>query len=208
MNNFRRLYEILRANIVPSHWWPAESRFEICVGAVLTQNTAWSNVESSLTALRAAGLLAADRLARMAQQPLAELIRPSGFMTAKSRCLITLAGWFLSNDDAARSWSTSDLRSALLGLRGIGEETADVLLLYCYDRPVFIFDSYARRLLMVAGLGAYSSYATARQALALAVSEAEFTVTELAELHGLIVDGGKLARKEGGWEQLWPRWAS
>lgn len=202
--SFRSLFETLTATTDAGDWWPARTRFEIIVGAVLVQNTNWRNVETSLARLDAAGMLEPQALAAASGAEIEELIRPSGFMRAKAASLQGLAAWFLEHDEEEANWSNAELRTRLLALRGVGEETADALLLYVYERPAFLFDAYARRVLAAAGFGAYPSYAAARKALNARVHAEGFTVAELAAFHGLIVAAGKKARDAGGWDNHWP----
>ena len=148
-DNLAVLYDLLMDTYGPQHWWPAESSFEVIVGAVLTQNTNWKNVEKALTSLKDAGLLNLDSIAALPQENLAELIKSSGFFNIKAKRLKNLCGWLQSQGgiDALAVWDTSRLRQALLAINGIGPETADDILLYAFQRPVFVIDSYTRRLL-------------------------------------------------------------
>ena len=194
----RTLYARLLEHMGPSGWWPADSRFEIMVGAVLTQNTAWGNVASSLNALRQAGALDPRAIAAMGDARLQALIRPSGFYVNKARSLKALCQWCLSRCDVdlsrARDIPDAALRAELLGIFGIGGETADDLMLYVFDRRAFIADTYARRLLTFLGVDAPRGY-EALCALAMSWVLADgFTVTELKELHGLIDEFGKRYR--------------
>lgn len=199
----RALFDALCRRIDAGQWWPADTRFEIVVGAVLTQNVAWRNVEYSLANLREAGLLEAQKLATTASADLQRLIRPSGFMRAKSETLIRAARWFL--DDASHTrLSTDELRASLIALKGIGPETADDIVLYGYERPVFIWDLYARRFLSAAGWAVPRSYEAARRTLQPLIDEGDFMTPELAHFHGLIVEAGKKARSCGGWESFYP----
>ncbi|SYZ34561.1 3-methyladenine DNA glycosylase [Propionibacterium australiense] len=205
MTTFRELFDVLSATTESPGWWPGEGRFEMMAGAVLVQNTNWANVERSLDALRTGGLLDAERVRAIDREELAEAIRPSGFMTAKSRSLKELADWFARHDEQAAAWADEELRAALLAVRGVGAETADAISLYAYRRPVFIFDSYARRLLAVAGLGDHPDYGRARAALNERVHAEGFTVDEFGAFHGLIISAGQEARAAGGWQTHWPR---
>ena len=148
------LYDRLLAAYGSQYWWPAESRFEVIVGAVLTQNTSWKNVEKAITSLKKAGNLDLDCIAAMAQDELAELIRSAGFFNVKARRLKNLCGWLQSQGglDELATWDTGRLRTALLAINGIGPETADDILLYAFNRPVFVIDTYTRRLLTELGL--------------------------------------------------------
>ena len=129
-------------------WWHAAHTFEVVIGALLVQQTRWVQVEQSLAALRAQSLLRPELLADVDLQRLAELIRPSGFNHQKSARLRRIAGWWQAQGGypALSRWTTPDLRGALLGQSGVGPETADAILLYGFNRPVFVVDAYLRRL--------------------------------------------------------------
>ena len=148
------LYGRLMDAYGPQHWWPAESAFEVIAGAVLTQNTSWKNVEKALTSLKNAGLLDLDSIVTLPREDLAALIRSSGFFNVKANRLKNLCGWLQSQGGlgALSQWDTTRLRQALLAINGIGPETADDILLYAFHRPVFVIDSYTRRLLRQLGL--------------------------------------------------------
>jgi endonuclease III related protein len=133
------------------HWWPAQSRFEMIVGAYLTQNTAWTNVEKALRNLRTARLLSLDGIRRTPLRKLEQLIRPSGYFRQKALRLKTFVQ-FLDERHAgslARMFAqpTAELRVELLALNGVGPETADSILLYAGNHPVFVVDAYTRRIL-------------------------------------------------------------
>lgn len=200
----RELFELLSAQVPNGTWWPGDTRFEIAVGAILTQNTNWANASAAVQNLCDAGLLNPAELDLVDDVHLASLIRPAGFCNAKAQYLKSLARWFSQRDQQAGALDTAQLRRELLTVRGIGQETADDLLVYIYGRPVFIYDLYARRLLAAAGFGHYASYGAAKRALDPLVKEAGLTAAEMAAFHGLIVDGGKLARSLGGWEIAYP----
>lgn len=134
------------------HWWPAQSRFEMILGAFLTQNTAWTNVEKALANLRAAHLLSVEGIRRVPSSKLEQLIRPSGYFRQKAKRLKLFVA-FLDNRYAGSltrlfSRPTAELREELLNLNGIGPETADSVLLYAGNHPVFVVDAYTRRILM------------------------------------------------------------
>jgi endonuclease-3 related protein len=135
----------------PQHWWPARTRFEVVVGAILTQNTAWSNVERALAALRARRLLTAARLSGLPPGRLAALIRSSGTFRVKARrlraFLAYLNGRYQGSLDRMSGAPLDALRRELLAIPGIGPETADSILLYALGRPVFVVDAYTRRVL-------------------------------------------------------------
>lgn len=148
----RQLLRLLTEELGPAPIWPARNAFEYVCGIVLVQNTSWTNVERALARLREATAFEADRLLRLSDAELKALIRPAGFMRAKSRSLRAIAAWMLSTDGrAAPRLEDAALRTALLALPGIGPESADVTALMVYGRRRFIFDAYGRRLLRQAG---------------------------------------------------------
>lgn len=131
------------------HWWPNRSgtRWEIAAGAVLVQNTAWTNVEKALDNLEASGLMNPERILSVPDDELREIIRPAGFYKQKCRYLKAAAEFFLGHEkDFAKSGDIHAMRSLLLKVKGIGRETADDILLYAFKKPVFIIDAYTRRI--------------------------------------------------------------
>jgi endonuclease-3 related protein len=146
-----RLHTALYARYGPQDWWPARSRFEVAVGAILTQHTAWAGVARAIGNLRAARRLAPERLRKAPLPVLGRLIRPAGTWRLKSRRLRALAVFFLERAggrvERLRRAPLETLRSQLLEVRGIGPETADAILLYALGRPVFVADAYTRRVL-------------------------------------------------------------
>lgn len=153
-DRLKRLYNRLYEAYGPQHWWPADTRFEVIVGAVLTQNTAWVNVEKAIAGLWRLNLLTLDNINRLDQQMLAVPIRPSGYFNVKARRLKNLCAWVAGQGgmEALEKLDTPGFRAGLLGVNGIGPETADDILLYAFDRPVFVVDTYTRRLLAKLGL--------------------------------------------------------
>jgi len=150
----RKVYRRLLKAYGPQHWWPGDSRFEIMVGAVLTQNTAWTNVERASANLRRAGLLDARAIATAESPLLADLIRPVGYFNVKARRLQNLCRFVLEGggESALARQPTEELRRRVLGVNGVGPETADDILLYAFGRPVFVIDAYTRRILQRLGL--------------------------------------------------------
>jgi len=150
-NDIRRYYRALFQAWGAQHWWPAETSFEVIVGAYLTQNTAWTNVERALANLRAGGILNLQgvRSARLAR--LERLIRPSGYFRQKAKRLKTFVAFLDEKHGGSLaslfSQDTEKLREELLGLNGVGPETADSILLYAGNHPVFVVDAYTRRIL-------------------------------------------------------------
>jgi len=144
-------FEALFAAHGPQHWWPGRTRFEIIVGAILTQNTSWTNVERAILNLRTARLLTPDAIRRVHSAKLAQLLRPSGSFRQKTKTLKTFINFLfdLYGGSLTRMFATATpaLREQLLDLRGIGPETADSILLYAGKHPVFVVDAYTRRVL-------------------------------------------------------------
>lgn len=147
----RAVYRTLLRHFGPQHWWPGRTRFEVMVGAVLTQNTAWTNVEKAIARLRSARLLSPERLHVTPHARLAELIRPAGYFNVKATRLhaftTLLVRDFGGSLDRLFRLPTPELRKRLVDVRGIGPETADSMLLYAAKRPVFVVDAYTRRLM-------------------------------------------------------------
>jgi endonuclease-3 related protein len=144
-----QVYELLLERFGPQHWWPGESRFEIIAGAVLTQNTNWTNVEKAINNLKQAGVLAPEALRRLPAGRLEELVRPAGYWRLKAQRLKNLLEWLFEGYGgdlkALDGVSTSQLRQELLSIKGIGPETADSILLYALDREAFVIDTYTAR---------------------------------------------------------------
>ncbi|RMH62633.1 MAG: hypothetical protein D6678_00760 [Zetaproteobacteria bacterium] len=145
----RALYPRLLAAYGPQHWWPADSPFEVCIGAILTQNTSWTNVEKAIQSLKDANALSPSRLTHASPEQLQAWIRPAGFFRQKSRRIQAFCRFLLHHGgmDALAAWDSHALRTALLDIHGIGPETADSMLLYAWRQPVFVIDAYTRRLL-------------------------------------------------------------
>lgn len=138
----------------PQHWWPGETPLEIAVSAVLTQNTSWGNVEKAMAVLKSRRLLSLERLARLSPAKLAPLIRSAGFHNIKAARLAAFLKWLRADGGfaALSRTPTPELRAQLLACHGVGPETADSMLLYALDRPVFVVDAYTRRILSRYGL--------------------------------------------------------
>jgi endonuclease III related protein len=155
-DGFLDVYERLRRHRGPAGWWPAETRFEVCVGAILVQNTAWPNAEKALRSLRAAGRLSYDGLAGLGREELAALIRPSGCYNVKAQRLAAFVD-FLGREFGGRVEAMAErdpraLRAQLLAVPGIGRETADSIALYAAGVPLFVIDAYTRRVFGRLGL--------------------------------------------------------
>jgi endonuclease-3 related protein len=146
----RRMHDWLLEAYGPQHWWPAETAFEVILGAYLTQNTSWKAVERSLANLRAAQALSIEGLRALSRKSLQRLIRPSGFYTRKAPAiqafLVMLDTEFGGSLDTLAAMPTEPLRQRLLALPGVGYETADAILLYALGHPVPVADAYLRRI--------------------------------------------------------------
>jgi len=146
-----KIYNRLYSFYGPQYWWPGESPFEIAVGAILTQNTNWSNVEKAIKNLKDADLLSAKALHELSIRKLASLIRPAGYFNIKAKRLKSFIDFLIENYNGSmeemKKENTEALRRKLLNIHGIGPETADSILLYALDKPVFVIDAYTRRIL-------------------------------------------------------------
>jgi len=146
------LYQRLFDHFGPQHWWPGDTPFEVILGAVLTQNTNWANVEKAISNLKGAGLLSFSRLAELPVGLLAEYIRPAGYYNIKAARLHNLFSLirerYQGRVEALLAEETGALRRALLSVKGIGPETADSIVLYAAGRPVFVVDAYTYRIFL------------------------------------------------------------
>ena len=153
MNNeaITEIYNILLEAFGPQHWWPGDSPFEIAVGAILTQNTNWTNVEKAIANLKKADALSPQRLHTLSQDNIAVLIKSAGYFNIKAKRLKNFINWLFDNYngslDDLENVSTSTLREQLLAVKGIGPETADSILLYALKRPTFVVDAYTARIM-------------------------------------------------------------
>lgn len=150
------IYNRLMESYGPQHWWPADGPFEVMVGAILTQSAAWTNVEKAIANLKAAGVLSPAGLRRLSLSETAVLIHPCGYYNVKAKKLKSLVQWLEEycgdNLEELFSGDTRELRRELLSVWGIGEETADSIILYAAEKPVFVIDAYTRRILNRIGL--------------------------------------------------------
>lgn len=186
---YRRLFEVFG----PQHWWPADSPYEMMVGALLTQATSWSNVEEAMDRLRGARLLSPSRLAGERRARLERLIRPAGYFRQKARRLQGFSRWYLRRfrGRADRMFRTPlpRLREELLAQYGVGPETADSILLYAGRRPVFVVDAYTQRVFYRHRLVDRAARYETVQELVMRALRAEERLYN--ELHALIVAVGK-----------------
>lgn len=144
------IYDRLYERYGPQGWWPGETPFEIIVGAILTQNTNWKNVEKAIANLKKAGPLTPEALYGMATETLAELIRPAGYYNLKAQRLKHFLNWLFEKHDgepeSLEAVALSTLREQLLAIKGIGPETADSICLYGFEKPIFVVDAYTARI--------------------------------------------------------------
>lgn len=151
LREIRHYYDALFRAHGQQYWWPGRTRFEVIVGAILTQNTSWTNVEKAIRELRREKLLSIAAMEAVAEKRLAEVVRSSGYFRQKAKKLKGFVRFlrerYEGSLDRMFATPTDDLRRALLGIHGIGPETADSILLYAGGHPVFVVDSYARRIL-------------------------------------------------------------
>jgi endonuclease III related protein len=146
----KEIYDLLFARFGPQEWWPGDTPFEVIVGAILTQNTNWTNVEKAIINIKNAEMLTPEKLHHLDITKLAALIRPAGYFNIKAKRLKNFLDWFFENYSGKienlGNVRTAELREQLLGVKGIGPETADSILLYALNRPVFVVDAYTARI--------------------------------------------------------------
>ena len=194
----KTIYKRLLESYGPQLWWPAETAFEVMVGAVLTQNTNWNNAEKAIISLKTANVLNIKSINQMTESRLSSLIRPSGFHRVKAKTLKSLASLikreFGSCIEKLKELPANEKRRLLLRIKGIGPETADDIMLYVLDEPRFVVDEYTKRIFSRIGITPISnSYESWQKML-----EAEFggALNDLREYHGLLVALGKTCCKK------------
>jgi endonuclease-3 related protein len=189
------IYDRLLDAYGPQHWWPAQTPFEVMIGAVLTQSAAWTNVEKAITNLKKAQALSPGAIRNMPFSELSGLIKPSGYYNVKARKLKSLVYWLGENysDDIEQmsAVKSNKLREELLAVYGIGPETADSILLYALGKPLFVIDAYTKRIFSRIGLtnedDSYNYYQK------LFMSNLATDVIVFNEYHALIVKHAKEA---------------
>ena len=188
----KNVFDSLLAYYGPQHWWPADTPFEVMVGAILTQNTAWTNVEKAIGGLREITDLSPDGILILPEAQLAKAIRPSGYFNQKAQRLKVFCRFLEKHDgniDKMRSLPIQELRKQLLNLHGIGPETADSILLYALGKPVFVVDAYTTRL--CSRLGLTDGNESYDQVQAVFMENLNPDVKTYNEFHALIVQHGK-----------------
>ncbi len=203
---FKRLYSAFG----PQHWWPADTVFEVMVGAILTQNTNWSNVQKAVSVLKEKKLLNARKLDQLPEKQLAGLIRSAGYYNVKAARLKSFIRFFV-DDYAAKVKlmgleSLATLRKQLLAVKGVGPETADSILLYALNKPVFVVDTYTKRVLSRHGLiKAETDYSQCQD---IFMRNLNPDVQLFGEYHALLVRLGKdYCRKQNPKCEICPLWS-
>jgi endonuclease-3 related protein len=193
-DRLNEIYELLLEAYGPQHWWPAESPLEVLVGAVLTQNTNWQGVEKAMASLKRHNLLSPHKLQAMPTEDLARLIKPTGYYNLKARRLKNLIEFvteaYSGDLETMKQTETGRLRKELLAVNGVGPETADSILLYALQKPVFVVDTYTYRVMSRHGLvGEEVSYDELQE---LFTQHLPLEMKLFNEYHALLVRVGKL----------------
>lgn len=186
----QNIYQRMLEKFGPQDWWPGESREEIIIGAILTQNTNWNNVDRAIKNLKRYSLLDFARLSKISEEKLGSLIRPSGYYNQKAARLKSISQFFQNNSlDKCTQLSTDELRKELLSIHGIGEETADSILLYALDRPIFVIDAYTKRIFN--RLGFFQDNISYKEAQKFFMKHIQPDTKLYNEYHALLVRFGK-----------------
>jgi endonuclease III related protein len=194
-----KIYKLLNDYFGDLHWWPADEPFEVMVGAILTQNTAWTNVEKAIEALREKRLLTPVALFHIPEDELAQIIRPSGYYHLKAKRMKAYVRFFMEeysgSVESMRAEKLPRLRNKLIGVQGVGPETADSILLYACQKPVFVVDAYTKRIILRHGIiGDDADYQEIQK---LFMNYLQPDVPLFNQFHALIVNAGKtFCRKE------------
>ncbi|MGT2928776.1 deoxyribonuclease I [Streptococcus dentasini] len=186
------LYQKMLAHMGPTGWWPADSKQQIIIEAILIQNTTERNAVRASQLIRAQTDYDFHRIRQLPLEDLEELVRPAGFMKNKSKAIQTLTQWYLAHNQDPKAIVAQygvSLRDTLLKLHGVGPETADVLLTYIFDQPQFVADKYARTLFGLLGVEGLTTYQSLNRQLSQLPES--FTYQEAQEFHGLIDEFGK-----------------
>ena len=188
-----QLYQLMLKEMGPTNWWPAESKEQILVEAILIQNTTESNAIRASHNIAEVTSYDLQKLLALETEVLQELVRPSGFMKNKAKSLQSVAAWVIEQGqdwEAINQRYGNNLRERLLSLFGVGDETADVYLAYLFDQPAFVADKYARTLFWHLGIEHLTDYKSLHRELSLL--PAPFTYRDAQEFHGLIDEFGKV----------------
>jgi len=191
------IYHRLLAHYGPQHWWPADSPFEVIIGAILTQSAAWGNVEKAITNLKAKRAVSPGALRQLSTKELSQLVYPSGYYNAKAVKIKAFVHWLgeYYNDNLDRLFALDIplLRQELLSVHGIGEETADSIILYAAHKAIFVIDAYTRRIICRLELGPPTNSYAAFQALFM--EHLPHDESLFNEYHALFVRHGKATCK-------------
>lgn len=186
-------FDLMFDRLGGQNWWPGDSPFEVMVGAVLTQNTNWKNVEKAISNLKGAGLLSPSSLYMIPLDRISDLIRPAGYFRIKSKRLKNFLKFFTDEYDAdiefMKKKSLSVLREGLLSVSGLGPETVDSMLLYALDKPIFVIDAYTKRIMVRHRL--CSEDADYHELQDYFMSNLSEDVSLYNEYHALLVNVGK-----------------
>lgn len=187
------VYHKLYSHYGPQHWWPGETPLEIALGAILTQNTSWSNVEKAIENIKEERVLSVRALRSMPAERLAVILKPAGYFNVKARRLKAFVDFLISHFkgdlESMQGEDINSLRKELLNVHGIGQETADSILLYALDKPMFVIDTYTKRVLSRHGLMPYDGSYEMYQALFHETLGADAQL--YSEYHALLVRVGK-----------------
>jgi endonuclease III related protein len=188
-----RYYEVMSGALGPMHWWPAQTPFEVIVGAILTQSTAWGNVERAIANLRSARVLSPSGMLRVPTARLAAMVRPSGYFRQKAKKLKAFVRFLQVGYGGSLKrmfhTPTLELREKLLSVHGIGPETADSILLYAGNHPVFVVDAYTHRIFGRHGItNGKPDYEKVRSMVEASIPQRPELFNEF---HALIVNAGK-----------------
>jgi endonuclease-3 related protein len=186
---YQLIHDKLFHHFGPQSWWPAETPFEMMIGSILVQNTSWLNVDKALLKLKP--FLEPEQIENLPTDELALLIRSSGFFNIKAKRIKSYLEWFKTYDydiDRIKKLDKQKLRADLLTVKGIGRETADVMLLYAFDTPVFVVDAYARRIFYRIGYDMPDSYDAFRKQVE---KELPKDLNVYNEFHALLVEHAK-----------------
>ncbi len=186
------IYHRLFSHYGPQHWWPADNPFEVIIGAILTQSAAWSNVEKAITNLKVKGAISPAALRQLSIQELAQLVHPSGYYNAKALKIKSFVHWLEQhyNDSLDKLFALDIplLRQELLSIHGIGEETADSIILYAARKPIFVVDAYTCRIVQRLGLAPVTGYSVIQR---LFMKHLPHNEQLFNEYHALFVRHGK-----------------
>ncbi|MEK4843727.1 endonuclease III domain-containing protein [Staphylococcus sp. FSL W8-0271] len=191
MLDIQSLYKLLSSHMGSQHWWPAESKIEVILGAILVQNTNWRNAAYALEQLKVKTEFDPEQMLNLNLESLQMLIKSSGFYKNKTKTILNILAWLKRFDfdyQAVRSYYQLQLRNALLEIKGIGSETADVCLVYIFEEVVFIPDSYTRRIFKKLGYTNTESYEKLKRHIELPET---FTNADANEFHALLDNFGK-----------------